>query len=166
MASAAIHRRALETALGDLMTGKPVDLSDVKTEGATFARPEIDETAATQIIRDAFVQSDVLDDAADFDRWLRGEPTPEPKAIARAEPLVKLEALEAEAKPPGEEPQEPAQVSPGALADRPDLQIVNEHGETLHAGDEQQRALDEEAQANKEAGPMHEAAVACEARFA
>jgi hypothetical protein len=97
MASAAVHRQSLETALGDLMTGKPVDLSDVKTEGATFARPEVDETAATQIIRDAFVKSGVLDDAAQFDRWLTGDQeieatTPEPQAapvelVAEAAPM-------------------------------------------------------------------------------
>ncbi len=169
MASAAIHRQALETALGDLMTDKPVDLSDVNVDGATFARPEIDETAATQIIRDAFTKSGVLDDAAQFDRWLKGEQEIEPTTPVKA-PKEPKEPVETPAKPiepkPGEEPQEPAQVSPGALADRPDLQIVNEHGETLHAGDEQQRALDEEAQANKEAEPMHQAAVDCEARYA
>jgi hypothetical protein len=168
MASAAVHRQALETALGDLMTDKPVDLSDINTAGAAFVRPEIDETAATQIIRDAFVKSGVLDDAAQFDRWLTGD-----QEIEATTPKVKApkaEPTEPPAKPtepkPGEEPQEPAQVSPGAIADRPDLQIVNEHGEALHAGDEQQRALEEEAQANKEAEPMFQAAVGCEARYA
>lgn len=329
MASAAVHRQALETALGDLMTGKPVDLSDVKTEGATFARPEVDETAATQIIRDAFVKSGVLDDAAQFDRWLTGDQeieatTPEPKSQKEAAPpeSVKPEpAAEAGGYDVGEgeltdeqrkafglpalgevgerpegagkessvlsradrrgspsegvkvyrgsrrplsdadfegealghstgnptsgtgvwfttdsaeatrwgtvsehslhlenpkvikgesfpefdsladanayqkkliaeghdgilmknshfggkdhyvafspEALKAAEAKPirvGPLADRPDLQIVNEHGEALHAGDEQQRALDEEAQANKEAEPMFNAAVGCEAR--
>lgn len=288
MASAAVHRQALETALGDLMAGKPVDLSDVKTEGATFARPEIDESAATKIIRDAFAKSGVLDDAAQFDRWLTGDqeieattpakqerapsapvvsPTegipkgegeaaraPDDYVLSRAAgkstfPLVidrqlmmrnRLEnpkelnqeglsgeynnalsqAWDKEArdsfdaqgnftgkpyqvttsrgvyhfdtpeaardfaethgmkagkrrtlqdvapKKTEAEQEETPRVSPGALADRPDLQIVNEHGETLHAGDEQRRALEEEAQANKEAEPMHQSAVECESRFA
>lgn len=164
MPSAAVHRQALETALGDLMTDKPVDLSDINTAGAAFARPEIDESAATQIIRDAFVKSGVLDDAAQFDRWLAGDFEIEPPVKPEKAAPVEAKAVAPEPKP-GEEPQEPTQVSPGALADRPDLQIVNEHGEALHAGDEQQRALDEEAQANKEAEPMHQAAVECESRF-
>lgn len=166
MTSAAIHRQSLETALGDLMTDKPVDLSDVNTEGATFARPEVDESAATKIIREEFAKSGVLDDAADFDRWLKGEqeiePTTPVKPKAPAKP-VETPAIEPK---PGQEPQEPSPVSPGALADRPDLQIVNEAGETLHAGDEQTRAAEEEAQGNKEAEPMFQAAVGCEARFA
>lgn len=75
MASAAVHRQALETALGDLMTDKPVDLSPVDLEGATFARRPVEEGSAeaAAVMRDAFVKSGVLDDAADFDRWLTGE---------------------------------------------------------------------------------------------
>lgn len=111
MASAAVHRQALETALGDLMAGKPVDLSDVKTEGATFVRPEIDESAATKIIRDAFAKSGVLDDAAQFDRWLTGDQeieatTPEPKSqkeVAPPESVKPEPAAEAGAYDVGEE---------------------------------------------------------------
>jgi hypothetical protein len=304
MKSAAVHRELMENALGDLMTDKSVDSSGIDIDGAAFARPEIDESAATQIIRDAFVKSGVLDDAAQFDRWLAGdfeiEPptpvkagksvipvesentgiggahedfpqmlngaraeiekgnfeahatdkgdvrmtiihdaheegngrilafdrdgnhvgdlgytrgqspdgtrwnpqlhvdeawrrkgvanamydlaekngakipdlnqpgqirTPEGQAFREARTKSQKEAEAPESVKP-ETDAEPAQVSPGALADRPDLQIVNEHGEALHAGDEQQRALDEEAQANKEAEPMHQAAVDCEARYA
>ena len=75
MASAAVHRQALETALGDLMTDKPVDLSTVNLEGATFARRPVEEGSAeaAAVMRDAFVKSGVLDDAEDFDRWLAGE---------------------------------------------------------------------------------------------
>lgn len=73
--SAAVHRQALETSVGDLLTGKPVDLSEIDTAGAAFARGDVDQSAATKIIRDAFVKSGVLDDeafAGDLD-WLRGE---------------------------------------------------------------------------------------------
>ncbi len=73
MASAAVHRASLETALGDLMTDKPVDLSGINVEGATFARPEIDESAAADIIREEFEKADVAGAAGDFDRWLAGE---------------------------------------------------------------------------------------------
>lgn len=173
MVSAAVHRQALETALGDLMMDKPVDLSEIKTEGATFARPEVDETHTADIIREEFAKSGVLDDAAAFDRWLAGEkePEPTPKEV-RIEPAEKPEAAaapppEGEATQPGEaRPAQAPQVSPGALADRPDLQIVNENGEAMHAGDEQQKAIEAEAQANKEAEPMFQAAIACEARHA
>lgn len=166
MKSAAVHRQALESALGDLMSDRPVDLSHVDTEGATFARPEVDESHAVDIIREEFAKSGVLDFAGDFDRWLKGEEPRAPKEVSIERP----EPVETEPVPPKGEPGEPesqpSQVSPGALADRPDLQIVNEHGEALHAGDEQTRATEEEAQAHKEAEPMFQAAIGCEARHA
>jgi hypothetical protein len=52
------------------------------------------------------------------------------------------------------------------LADRPDLEIADEHGAPTSAADALKQATAEEAQTNKEADPMHEAAVACEARHA
>lgn len=163
--SAAVNRQALEKSMTDLLTDKPVDLSEIDTAGATFARGEVDESAATKIIRDAFAESGVLNEK-ELDHWVTGDQEIEattPKVVPKetAEPPAQLKTPK-----PGEEAEEPPQVSPGALADRPGLQIVNENGEALHAGDEQQRALDEEAQANKEADPMHQAAVACEARYA
>lgn len=162
--SAAVHRQALETALGDLMSDKPVELSRVDTDGATFARPEIDESQAHDIMREEFMKSGVLDAASAFDRWARGEEQPKPKEVT----IAKEEPVKAAApKIPGEtEPEQISPVSPGALADRPDLQIVNENGEALHAGDEQVKAVEAERQANKEAEPMHQAAVDCEARHA
>jgi hypothetical protein len=169
MRSAAVHRQALEAALGDLMLDKPVDLAHLDTEGATFARPEIDESHAAEIIREEFKKSGALDDAAAFDRWLAGEPQKEPKEVTIARPETEIGQRETESVTPKGEPGEesqPPQVSPGALLDRPDLQIVNEHGEALHAGDEQSRASEEEALANTEAEPMFQAAVACEARHA
>lgn len=159
MKSAAVHRASLETALGDLMTDRPVDLAHLDTEGAAFARPEIDESHATDIIREEFQKSGVLDFAGDFDRWLAGEEPKTPKEVSIERPAEPI-------TPRGEPGEEPSQLSPGALADRPDLQIVNEHGEALHAGDEQAKAIEAEAQANKEAEPMHQAAVECEARHA
>jgi hypothetical protein len=171
MKSAAVHREALESALGDLMTGKPVDLSRVDTEDAAFARPEIDETPTADIIREEFDKAGVVNAASAFDRWLKGEPEPQPKEVipeTRVEPETPetKTPTEGEAKPEGEQPEETPKVSPGALTDRPDLQIVNEKGEEQHAGDAQTRAVEAEAQANKEAEPMHEAAVDCEARYA
>lgn len=226
MRSAAVHRQSLETALGDLMADRPVDLSKIDTDGATFARPEIDESQAHAIMREEFEKSGVLDEAADFDRWLAGEPQREPKEVTTEQPIrmyhggeiegegadrwytqsledakgwageggaihyvdvppghaayerlrgdaangiapdsrMPLSAdLDAQRKPLGAEA---PQLHPGILADRPDLQIVNEHGEALHAGDEQTKAVEAEAQANKEADPMFKAAVECEARHA
>lgn len=163
MKSAAVHRQALEQSLGDLMNGRRPDLSGVDLEGATFARPEVDESQAAAIIREEFKNSGVAEHAAAFDRWLAGEGPKPPKEVSIERP----EAPETEATvaPKGGE-ETPSPLSPGALADRPDLQIVNEHGEALHAGDEQTRATEEEAQANKEAEPMFQAAVGCEARHA
>jgi hypothetical protein len=156
MKSAAVHREALETALGDLMAGKSVDLSQVDTEGATFARPEIDETPTADIIREEFAKSGVLDDAAAFDRWLSGEKKIQKEVIDERSRDTQEEGGKVVAE----------QTVHGALADRPDLQIVDQNGEETHAGDEQQKAMDAEAQANKEAEIMHEAAVNCEARHA
>lgn len=322
--SAAIHREALTTADEQLLSGKPVDLSDIDTAGAAFARGDVDESAATKIIRDAFVDSGAFDDMAEFDRWIAGQKEPEPiqapkpatavdqhpdfdtvnrmareaqeeggKVVDEQTPKVgpgvggkaegrftKLPAPEpvfyhgtnAEfdrfkeegqtegeglfhfspnkdladqyaqefSKALGGEPRTVAahldiknplvidakgkaitddavgkneavllakkngndgviiknvldppninekslatakptevhipfndkqirQISPGPLADRPDLRIADETGEMKSAAAELARAVDEEAQANKEAGPMHEAAVACEARYA
>jgi hypothetical protein len=165
MKSAAVHRASLETALGDLMNDKPIDLSQVDTDGATFARPEIDETPTADIIREEFKKAGVLDFAGDFDRWLAGEALRKPKEVSIASE-VKPEPRAGEPKPGEIKPEEPPQVSPGALAARPDLQIVNEHGEELHAGDTRAKAVEAEAQANKEAEPMHQAAVECESRYA
>lgn len=163
--SAAVNRQALEKSVGDLLTGKPVDVSEIDTAGAAFARGDVDQSAATKIIRDAFAESGVFDEK-DLDHWETGTQEIEaatPKPVKAVKPV---EPVEAKTPKTGEEGEEPPQVSPAALADRPDLQIVNEHGEALHAGDEQQRAIEEEAQANKEADPMHQAAVLCEARHA
>lgn len=60
----------------------------------------------------------------------------------------------------------PIKTTGALLADRPDLEIADEHGAPASAADALTKATAEEAQANKEADPMHEAAVACEARHA
>jgi len=78
MASAAIHRDALEHAMTDLLSNRPVDLSDM--EGATFARPEQDTALSRQIMREEFEKAGVLADAEEFDRWLKGE-EPKPKEL-------------------------------------------------------------------------------------
>lgn len=178
--SAAVHRQALEAALADLTAGRPVDLDHLDTEGATFAHVEENSSESQQIMRDAFVKSGVLDDAEAFDRWLSGEKEPEvvtekpaPAAAkpAQGEPMQAAElaaAQEGIEKPgnEGEQDQEPSQFPASILQDRPDLQIVDEHGETQSAAEAQQQAIAEEAQANKEADPMFQAAVQCEARHA
>ena len=261
MKSAAVHRQALESALGDLMTGKPVDLSHIDTDGATFARPEIDDSQAHAIMREEFVNAGVLDDAAAFDRWLKGEPVEEsPQAaparsidsmsqdhVESADSLESVEPTEAnlaahiEAHPDqpvggyldtetgkvhldGKETSavrlperdaaeanseatratdgqgETAAARPAgageahaeaggarglaaaghdgagralrnggidaALRERPGLQVPDDKGEPSSASDALQRAVEAEAQANKEAEPMFTAAVSCEARHA
>lgn len=77
MKSMAVNRQLLESSIADLMTGKNVDTSAIDSDGATFARPDQDTTHAQDIIREEFLNSGVLDDAEEFDRWLSGE---EPKA--------------------------------------------------------------------------------------
>lgn len=226
MKSAAVHRELLESALGDLMSGKNVDSSHIDSDGATFARPEVDESQAHDIMREEFQKSGVLDDAAAFDRWLKGEKEPEPKEVAPEPqarkaleeqpsdgkiPWVKDADTEGLAKYPdvGELPmgkgtaanadskidwskrikpidtggedvlaahrqrvadtlakgeEEGAPLPTAVLAERPHLQIVDENGGIKSATDEQAKATEAEAQANKEAEPMHQAAVECEAR--
>lgn len=172
MSSAAIHRQSLESALDDLLSNKRVDLGD-ETDGATFARGDVDDSAAVQIMHDEFMKSGVLDDASAFDRWARGESEtiesknlPEkPTAVETTEPT--------ESQPPraaGEEA-EPGElgskdIATQAVTDRPDLQIVDDNGEAKSAADEQSKAIEAESQANKEAEPMFESAVRCEARHA
>lgn len=66
-ASAASHSQALESALGDLLSNKPVDVRDAQ---GTFARPDQDTKAQRDIIFDEFQKAGVMDDAKDFDDWL------------------------------------------------------------------------------------------------
>lgn len=177
MKSAAVHRQALETALGDLMSDHPVELNADDMDGATFARPEENTVEARSIMRDEFMKSGVLDDAAAFDRWLAGEEEPKPKEQRTAEkpPEEPAEAPQGEVpeqfkkevdeeKEPGEQASQAG--AQRAITDRPDLQIVNEDGEAKPAADEMDRAKEAESQANKEAEPMFSAAVQCEARHA
>ena len=97
MKSAAAHRRALETSLGDLLNDKPVDIHPEDVEGAKFARPEEDQSEAAAIIREAFEKSGVLKDHEEFDRWLAGEgpkpgePEPASQQTAESRESVKTE---------------------------------------------------------------------------
>jgi hypothetical protein len=92
MRSAAVHRELLETSIGDLLNDKPVDLSEIDSAGAAFAHADVDESAATKIIRDAFAKSGVLHED-DADAWMHGpdneiEPTTpkqEPKSQSEGE---------------------------------------------------------------------------------
>ena len=105
MKSAAVHRQALETALGDLMSDHPVELNADDMDGATFARPEENTVEAREIMRDEFMKSGVLDDAAAFDRWLAGEEEPKSKEQPTAEKPPEEPAEAAEA-PQGEVPEQ------------------------------------------------------------
>lgn len=67
--SQAIHRQALEKALGDVMANRPVDVGDM--EGATFARPAQDTTDITKVIREEFDKHGVVDAAGEFDEWMK-----------------------------------------------------------------------------------------------
>jgi hypothetical protein len=167
--SQAVHRQLLESSLNDLLSGRTVDSAHIDSEGATFAHGDIDDSHARDIIRDEFIKSGVLDKASEFDRWARGEEPVTPKEVAAPKPEEAPPG-----KPPtfGEEPtpeEEQAQRSTGpaetALASRPDLQIADENG-VSSAADAHEQATEAEKQANKEAEPMHEAAVACEGRYA
>ena len=99
MKSAAVHRQSLETALGDLLNDKPVDIHPEDVEGAKFARPEEDQSETAAIIREAFEKSGVLKDHEEFDRWLAGEgpkpgeePRPESQPAAEKPESVKTES--------------------------------------------------------------------------
>jgi len=174
MKSAATHREALETALGDLMANKPVDLDADRMDGAMFARPEENTEQAREIMRAAFVESGVLDDAAEFDRWLAGEREDRPEVPA---PKPETKPKSTETKPPQFETTEAkgeteeADIDTDtALASRPDLEIPAEKppqstSNTVRAADVLEQAKADEAQANAEAEPMHTAAVNCEARY-
>lgn len=176
MASSAIHRQSLETALGDLLNDKPVELKGDDIDGATFARPEENSEEVRQIMHDEFVKSGVLDTAGQFDRWLAGEEEPKPveKPTAQEPEGEPVEAPKGEVPPQfkeGFEEQEPGEQAAQtgavrAISDRPNLQIADENGEGQSAADKLERAKEEESQVNKEAEPMHAAAVDCEERHA
>lgn len=85
--SQAVHKEMLSTSIEQLLNEKPVDLSEIDSAGATFARGEVDHSAASKIIRDAFVKSGVLDerdfnDSLDFLEGEKGEPTSQKAAEA------------------------------------------------------------------------------------
>lgn len=178
MASAAIHRESLETALGDLLSDRPVSLRGEDVEGASFARPEENTEEARSIMHDEFVKSGVLDTAAQFDRWLAGEPEPKrpevtPGMAAGEAPDVHPDAdlttqVARDFQNDGTvvSEQTPSHPPTAALADRPALQIVGEDGEPRDAASAHASASAAESQANKDAEPMFRAAVDCEARHA
>lgn len=174
-ASMAVHRESLEKALSDLMQNKPVDLDDQAAEGGLFARPEEDTAEARQIIHDQFMESGVIDDAEQFDRFLRGEDLTTPKPPPKPEPAPEAQVAPAEDHPDNDtvnqlvrdkEDEDGSVVSEQVLRDKPDLKVVDEEGAEKSAAEAHQEARNEEARANEEAETMHRAAVECESRYA
>lgn len=106
MRSAAVHRELLETSMGDLLNGKPVDLSEIDSAGAAFAHADIDESAATKIIRDAFAKSGVLHEE-EADAWMHGPENELEPTTPKQEPASQSEAAEPESVKP-ETAEEPA----------------------------------------------------------
>lgn len=106
MRSAAIHSELLETSLGDLLNDKPVDLSEIDSAGAAFAHADVDESAATKIIRDAFAKSGVFHDQ-DVDAWMHGPENEIEPTTPKQEPKSQSEAAEPESVKP-ETAEEPA----------------------------------------------------------
>ena len=162
MKSAAIHRQALEESLDALVSrDEAPKLHADDVDGASFAqRPGDDEAQARQIMRDEFVKSGVLDDAAQFDKWLEN-------GFSEEIPKVETKPIETtEMMPAGDEENQPSPQAIGALADRPDLQIASDDGEPISAASAHETAMNAEAQAEKEAEPMFQTAAACGARFA
>lgn len=167
MRSAAVNRQELESSMGDLLAGKKVEIAADDVEGATFARTENPlNDEARQIIADHFKESGVFEAADAHDAWLRGEgdemePTT-PATLIDGRPAE--EQSETQATPEAETKGEEEPQEPGPLVDRPDLKIADENGEPVHAGDAQEQASAESAQANREADTMFKAATDCEAR--
>lgn len=161
MKSAATHRAALETALDDLMHDKPVDLDPKEMDGATFARPEENTVEAREIMRKAFTDSGVLEDASEFDKWLAGERETRPE-VSPPKPAEPVEAgIPKELQP---ETEETKVATEPALASRPDLEITKDTGEPIKAVDALEQAKADEAQGNSEADKIHQAMIDCEAR--
>lgn len=137
--SSSAHQAALEKAQTDLMSGKPVDVSDTGVDRGSFlARPERDVTPESRIILKSFKESGLLDEEANlrdleaqFETRRSGEPTP-----GREVPPPE-KGLPAEFR---EEPEEgevrgPTDVAEQAIAERPDLEIVGERGNPVKASD-------------------------------
>jgi hypothetical protein len=121
--AASVHQAALETATEQLMQGKPVDVSDVPTRGATFARRAAPDTAEPMaMMADALRESGFLHEEtslADLEKQL------EERQGASVEPRVEREIPE--------EPEEPKDNTERALEERPDMQIPDESGELQSA---------------------------------
>ena len=81
--SAAVHREALEKAVGDLLRDEPVDVGDIADHG-TFARQEEHTLDARQMFRDEFERAGVFDEGTKLDEMMRAmesryEPTITPR---------------------------------------------------------------------------------------
>ena len=167
MRAAAVHRQALETSIADLLAGKSVDVSAADVDGATYARAGEDPLTpeARELIADHFKQAGVLKAAEAHDFWLRGDELDQsPEAPLEAPPKPQDAAAGQGEDAAGEGAAAEETPEPGPLADRPNLQIVDEDGTARSAAAEQTRAAEESSRVNGEADTMFQAAVNCEAR--
>jgi hypothetical protein len=65
--ASAAHQAALEKAAGDLLQGKPVDVSDTGVDKAGFlARPSFEDPVAAKVMVDSFKESGLLDEEANL----------------------------------------------------------------------------------------------------
>lgn len=158
--AAGAHQAALETAMEQLMQGKPVDVADSGVEGATFARrPAPDTAEPLAMMADALKESGFLGEELslhDLERQFEERQGAAPRA---EEPL---------GAPPGRRPTEgepPVNLEPSAaaLAERPDLEVVGAEGTPIPAKDELAR-VDAEAEQSADAPKAVKAAVGCYAR--
>lgn len=130
-AAANAHQAALEKATGDLLQGKPVDVSDTGVDRAQFMqRPAPDEATPLNMFVSALKETGFLDEEANLQdleaqfAQRRGE-TPEETAPRAAPPET-----------PGEDDEKaPADPLQQALTDRPELQIPDEDGQSVPAAE-------------------------------
>lgn len=130
--SANAHQSALEKAQTDLMSGKPVDVSDTGVgRGSFLSRPERDLSPESEIIMKSFKESGLLDEEANLrDLEQQFEAKRNPVETPREPPATPEEAAP---KAPSKEPEEgevtgPVDAAEQALADRPNLKIAGEDG--------------------------------------
>lgn len=164
-------------------------------DGTTFARrEETTSPEAVQMIHDTIASSGLLDESAKLDqleqslgRKLRGEPEPPAPEVGREPAAVQTsaeseaprfearEAEPAEATEPkteavtDEEPTEelpaPVELANQALADRPDMEIHDDNGQPILAGDSMSHISQEVAQTEQQAPGLMKALADCVSRF-
>jgi hypothetical protein len=160
------HSQALEKAITDMLSDKPVDVSDSDiTEAHFLEREEMLDPESVKALKDSITENDLYS-GRDVQAGLESRQPTEPKTVA-PEKTPEVPEDQTENKPPSfqtdEDPADRAQknATNQILEAKPDLQITDEDGNKVSASDAMQAANDELATTRKESQVAVQAAIKC-----